>query len=301
MVRARRARARDRARAPPSPRGRRTAGAGRVGRALLPARPRLDARRDATEARHVRDHLRARLDGARRVGVGHVEGHEAAETGIPNDADCRVAIEALGDRGGGLALARRPDLERLEPAKEQPGGVGRGDGARARAELERAERRLRSSLQTAAPRSASSWPARYFVAECTAMSQPSSSGRTCRAWRPSSRTRHGRVRGRRLEVRHRQERVRRRLEPDEIDAVGRRPGLVVLDLLDAPAPQLVEHHAGAVVRASRARRPDPARGARARRTCTRPRPRRRAAPRRGRARRDVAPPPPSSGCRSANR
>ena len=99
-----------------------------------------------------------------------------------------------------------------------------------------AARHLRRRLQTTAPRSASSWPARYFVAEWTAMSQPSSSGRTCerrRGRRVADDAR--RMRRRRLEARHREERVRRGLEPDEIDAVGRRAGLVELDRLDAPA------------------------------------------------------------------
>src|SRR5581483_12159551 len=47
-----------------------------------------------------------------------------------------------------------------------------------------------------------------------------------------------------------QERVRRRLEPDQVDAVGRRPGLVELDALEAPAAELLAHdHAGAEVAA----------------------------------------------------
>ena len=50
-----------------------------------------------------------------------------------------------------------------------------------------------------------------------------------------------------LEVGHRQERVRRRLDPHEIDALGRRARLVELDLADAPASELVEHGAGPVV------------------------------------------------------
>ena len=50
----------------------------------------------------------------------------------------------------------------------------------------------------------------------------------------------GRVRGSRLEVRHRQHRVRRRLEQDQVDARGRRSRLVVLDHLDPPGPDVVE-------------------------------------------------------------
>jgi hypothetical protein len=56
-----------------------------------------------------------------------------------------------------------------------------------------------------------------------------------------------------LEVRHREERVRGRLEPDEIRVLGRSAGLVELDVLEAPAAELVEQDAGPVVRAPRER------------------------------------------------
>ena len=47
---------------------------------------------------------------------------------------------------------------------------------------------------------------------------------------------HARRRGgRRLEVGHRQERVRRRLQPDDVDPAGRRSRLVELDVPDSPA------------------------------------------------------------------
>ena len=55
------------------------------------------------------------------------------------------------------------------------------------------------------------------------------------------------VRGRRLEVGHRQERVRRRLEPDEVRARRRRPGLVELDEAQPPALQRPEQDRCAVV------------------------------------------------------
>ena len=42
------------------------------------------------------------------------------------------------------------------------------------------------------------------------------------------------VRGRRIEVRHRQERVGRRLEPDQVRVGRRRPGLVELDEAHSP-------------------------------------------------------------------
>jgi len=52
-----------------------------------------------------------------------------------------------------------------------------------------------------------------------------------------------------LEVGHREERIRRGLEPHEVDAVGRRAGLVELDDLEPPALELAEQDAGPVIRA----------------------------------------------------
>jgi hypothetical protein len=52
-----------------------------------------------------------------------------------------------------------------------------------------------------------------------------------------------------LEIRHRQERVRGRFQPQDVDAGRRRAGLVELDVLESPAPELVHDHAGAEVRA----------------------------------------------------
>ena len=61
------------------------------------------------------------------------------------------------------------------------------------------------------------------------------------------------MRGGRVEVRHREERIRRRLDPYELHVVGRRSRLVELDMAYAPARELVEEDAGAVVRALRER------------------------------------------------
>ncbi len=72
--------------------------------------------------------------------------------------------------------------------------------------------------------------------------------------------RHGRVdddgsrmRDRRLQIRHREVRIRRSLEPDELDALGRRPGLVELDDAEAPRRERGERDAGAEVSAARQR------------------------------------------------
>ena len=83
----------------------------------------------------------------------------------------------------------------------------------------------------------------------------------------------GRMGSGRLEVGHRQERVRRRLQPDQVGAVGRRAGLVELDVLEPPAAELVHDHAGAeVARPRRARPSGPARAARAAAPSRRPSP-----------------------------
>ena len=58
-----------------------------------------------------------------------------------------------------------------------------------------------------------------------------------------------RVRRGGLEVGHRQEGVRRSLQPDELDAGRRRPGLVELHVLQAPALELAEEGRRAVVAA----------------------------------------------------
>ena len=65
-----------------------------------------------------------------------------------------------------------------------------------------------------------------------------------------------------LEVGHRQERVRGRLEPDELDAVRRRARLVELDVLQAPPLEDAEHRGRAEVTAlgDRDRVPGPEQG-----------------------------------------
>ncbi len=61
------------------------------------------------------------------------------------------------------------------------------------------------------------------------------------------------MRGRRVEVGHGQERVRRGLQPDQVRALRRRAGLVELDVLQSPAAELVHEHAGPEVPAGRQR------------------------------------------------
>ena len=111
-----------------------------------------------------------------------------------------------------------------------------------------------------------------------------------------------RVRGRGVEVGHRQERVRRRLEPDEVDAVGRRAGLVELDDVERPSGSSARR--AGPCRSTRRRRARPsarARAARARAQSSRPRRTGTAARARRRARPAPARPRRRSDGRSAGR
>ncbi len=118
-----------------------------------------------------------RLDAARGLGVCDVEREQAAEARVADGLDRAIRLELLGDRRRARRLSREPHLERLDAAKEQPRCVGARHGpVRERNSSSRAASPDR--WQTTAPTSASSCPARYFVAECRAKSHPSSSGRT---------------------------------------------------------------------------------------------------------------------------
>ena len=105
-------------------------------------------------------------------------------------------------------------------------------------------------LQTAAPTSASSWPVRYFVAEWMAMSQPCSSGRT---WSGVAAVESQTTRAGCATAASKSGIVKNGFDGASIQTrstpSGGAPRLVELDLADAPAGELVEHHAGAVVAA----------------------------------------------------
>ena len=196
---------------------------------------------------------RRRLDPSRRVGVAHVEGEEAAESGIPHLGHRRMGAKSLGDDGRTLRLSCHAYLERLETAEQEPGSVGRGHGAGVCPELQQPRRILGPLADDGADE-------RVVVAgevlrgrvdrEVAAELERTDVQRRCggRVARDA-----GGMRCRGREVRHRQERIRGRLEPDEVDPVRRRAGLVELDLRDAPARELVEHHARSVVRTLRDR------------------------------------------------
>ena len=121
---------------------------------------------DGLDARVRRRRRRRRTRGGRR----------SPGSGRSARRDGRAGARARSPRG--LALARDAHLERLEPAQERARPCRPRE--RGRCAMRNSSSRAASSrrLHTTAPTSASSCPARYFVAEWTARSQPSSSGRT---------------------------------------------------------------------------------------------------------------------------
>ena len=259
--------------------------------------------RDVTPPRLVAFAIsrRGRLDASRGVRVRDVEREETAES--------RDSGRSARRRGPGAARrsrVRSPSGAPYAPrASRARAGVARPCPRQGRAPCASGTRggvRHRPRcLHTTAPRSASSWPARYFVAEWTTTSQPSSSGRTCsgvaavashttragcaappRRSRASSGTGWSAPRARRGRLRRaaaRSGRTRRCGRPS-----ARAPRAALRCRSSSPR---------------RARRSSRARAATARPTCTRPPRRRRAAPVLRRARRAAARPRRSSGWRSA--
>ncbi len=241
------------------------------------------------------------LDPARGVGVGDVEREEAAEARVANDRHRRVPAEALDDVLRRRGLPREAHLQRLETAEDEPCGVGRGHGAGARPELQESRRVLGAAADERADEGVvvSGEVLRRRVEDDVAavLERAHVEGRRGRrvAHDPS------RMSGGGLEVRQREERVRRRLEPDEVDrrrAAGRsgrtRP---------SRCPSGRARRASRPCRSRRpprARRSARARAARGRATSPPRSRRRRAAPRRRRARRGAPRPPRSSGSRSGS-
>ena len=248
----------------------------------------------------MRDHLRRRLDRA-RVAV-HVEREQAAEAADSGT----VSTFGMGlEPARELARPSRSGGERGPRASSARGGAARPGPARRRCPSGRGTRAGGSSSsvtrQTTAPSSTSRVPAEVLRRAVqhevgAALERPQVDRRRGRRVDHDRR----RMRGGGLEVGHREERVRRRLQPDELDAVGRRPGLVELHVLEAPARELAEERRRPVVAALGDRDVSPGfeqRRARPRR-CT-PSPTRRAAPRRRRARPSAPRRPLRSGGRSA--
>src|SRR4051794_24461998 len=86
----------------------------------LPAAAALDQACDATERARIDDHARRRLDLPRRLRIGHVEGEEPAEAGVADRLDRRMRPQPLGEECGGLGLPPHAELERLQPAQQEP-------------------------------------------------------------------------------------------------------------------------------------------------------------------------------------
>ena len=187
------------------------------------------------------DRARAGLDLAGRCGTaGDVEREQPAEARVAHALDGFVGGEPLGDRGCALGVAAHPDVEGGEAAVEEPRRLGE---ATMPVRLRSSRRRSASPAlrHATAPSVTSWWPVRYLVAECRTKSAPSleraeiDGGRGSRVDEHARRMSSGRV-----EVGHRQERVRRRLEPDQVDAVRRRARLVELDEPQSPASRARE-------------------------------------------------------------
>ena len=158
-----------------------------------------------------------------------------------------MRLEPADDVRGGLALRPDAHLQRLQATEEQPGGVGGGHDPRTAAELVQprcmlgALRDDRAELDVVV--AAEVLRRRVEDEVAAALERPQVDGRRRRGVAENQ----AGVRGGRLEVRHRQQRVRRSLEPDEVGACGRRPGLVEENVLQPPALELGQQHAGPVV------------------------------------------------------
>ena len=271
----------------------------------LPPRPRLDAGADTAEARAFSI---SRVDvSTRRAASASATSKERRppNPGIAHGDDRGVA------RGGAsaidrarLGLARHPHLERLEPAQEEPGGVGVGRRARCATGTRGGAARRSGACRRRRRGARRRGPARYFVAEWTTRSHPSSSGRTCSgvAAVASHTTCAGWALGRVRSPAWSGTDSSGASSQTRSAPSGGGARLVELDGLRRPSgASSAEHDARPVVRAlcerdRVARREQREHDGRASRPC----PRRTAAPLRRRARRAAARPPRSSGWRSAS-
>ena len=199
----------------------------------LADRDRAVARRStALRGRHERDHPAAGAHLAR--GAGRPADGRAGRSRGPG----RTATRRRRARPGSRRPPRRSGCAARPAAGACAGRAARGSSRTGRARAPAAFWRKRSrsatagSRVTATPRIVSLWPARYFVAEWKTMSAPRSSGRwrtgvanvlsTTISGRGPSPKRSRSTPADGLDVDDLQERVRRRLEPDEPGAVGQR-------------------------------------------------------------------------------
>src|SRR5581483_244300 len=202
---------------------------------------------DATEARRVRDQEGGGLD---PPGVtAHVEREEAAEAAVERPRGERIGTEArvtdaFDRRMGGepareleraLGLAANAEVERLQAAEEEPGRVRRRDRPAQSAQLADAReivpaaRHERAEQDVVVPAEVLR---RAVEDEVGAVLERSQEGRR----RSGGVDDHdGGMGSRRLEIRKRQERIGRCLEPDEVGALRRRACLFELDDAQSPA------------------------------------------------------------------
>ena len=180
----------------------------------------------------------------------HVAGGQRIrlQAGVAHELDSRMLRQAARELERRRRLALHPDAQCLEAAEQERGGVGRRDRARARAELEQplvvflapadedAEQQVVMAAQEL--RGAVQHEVRA-VLERPHVDRRGSGGvheHGCRARRGCS------------EVGEGQERVRRRLEPDQIGAGRRRRVWSNSRGRQPPAPEIADQHSHAVVR-----------------------------------------------------
>ena len=205
---------------------------------------------DAAQARRVRDHARRRLDASRGVAVGDVERHQPAEAGIAHDRHAPGARRAgARARARSRSGARRGTASVCRLRSSSQHGSGAATMPVVVAELAQARGVLLALAHDGAEEHV------VVPAEVLRRAVEDEVGAVLERAQVDRR-RGGRVdddrrrmRGCGLEVGHRQERVRRRLEPDELHAVRRCAGLVELDDVQPPALERREEAAGAEVRA----------------------------------------------------
>ena len=166
---------------------------------------------------------------------------------VEHAGDVRMRRQALGERLSARRLRRRAQMQRAHAAHQEIGLERPEDRALALADRRRcALQNASCRAVTSAPATTSEWPFRIFVAACMTMSAPSASGRVCtgEAAVESTASRAPaamRDLGRGGDVGDGPERVRRRLDPDELGLARphrrfERREIVGLDEVDAQAP-----------------------------------------------------------------
>ncbi len=194
--------------------------------------------------------------------AAHVEGEQRPEAavhvprgqrirlqaGIADELHGRMLREASRELERRRRLALHPDAQGLEAAQQQRGSVGRRDRPGARAELEQA-------LVILLPPADEDSQQQVVVAAEKLRRAVEHEVRSVVEWSEVNRRRRSRVHQhpsavlpRPREVGKRQEGIRRRLEPDEIGAGRRRSPLVELGPSEAPALEIADEEADAVVR-----------------------------------------------------